>query len=86
MFKLMKSDHDSAQRGASHWKTVIAQTFDRITQPLGYTFDDMHKTPAGGPIRFVPVPARRGSVASWLALYPATVSDRTGNAPACDRT
>jgi pimeloyl-ACP methyl ester carboxylesterase len=41
MFELMKSDHDSAQ-GAGHWKTVIAQTFDRITQPHGYTFEDMH--------------------------------------------
>jgi len=41
MFELMHSDHDSAQ-GAGHWKTVVAQTFDRITQPHGYTFDDMH--------------------------------------------
>ena len=40
MFELMKSDHDSAQ-GADHWKTVVAQTFDRITQPHGYTFDDL---------------------------------------------
>jgi pimeloyl-ACP methyl ester carboxylesterase len=41
MFELMKADHDSAQ-GAGHWKAVIAQTFDRITQPHGYTFDDLH--------------------------------------------
>jgi pimeloyl-ACP methyl ester carboxylesterase len=40
MFELMKSDHDSAQ-GAGHWKTVVAQTFDRITQPHGYTLEDM---------------------------------------------
>jgi pimeloyl-ACP methyl ester carboxylesterase len=40
MFELMKSDHDSAQ-GAGHWKTVVAQTFDRITQPHGYTVADM---------------------------------------------
>jgi pimeloyl-ACP methyl ester carboxylesterase len=40
MFELMKSDHDGAQ-GAGHWKTVVAQTFDRITQPHGYTLDDM---------------------------------------------
>ena len=40
MFELMKSDHDSAQ-GAGHWKTVVAQTFDRITQPHGYTFKDL---------------------------------------------
>ena len=41
MFELMKSDHDGAQ-GAGHWKTVVAQTFDRITLPHGYTFDDLH--------------------------------------------
>jgi len=41
MFELMKSDHDSAQ-GTGHWKTVVAQTFDRITQPHGYTLDDLH--------------------------------------------
>jgi pimeloyl-ACP methyl ester carboxylesterase len=41
MFELMKSDHDSAQ-GAGHWKTVVAQTFDRITQPHGYTVENMH--------------------------------------------
>jgi len=41
MFELMKSDHDSAQ-GAGHWKTVVAQTFDRITQPHGYTVEDLH--------------------------------------------
>jgi pimeloyl-ACP methyl ester carboxylesterase len=41
MFELMKSDHDSAQ-GAGHWKTVLAQTFDRITRPHGYTVENMH--------------------------------------------
>ena len=40
MFELMKSDHDSAQ-GAGHWKMVIAQTFDRIVQPHGYTVENM---------------------------------------------
>jgi 3-oxoadipate enol-lactonase len=40
MFELMKSDHDSAQ-GTGHWKTVIAQTFDRITQPHGYTVENL---------------------------------------------
>ena len=40
MFELMKADHDDAQ-GAGHWKAVVAQTFDRITQPHGYTLDDM---------------------------------------------
>ena len=41
MFDLMKSDHDSAQ-GPGHWKTVVAQTFDRITQPHGYTLGSLH--------------------------------------------
>jgi pimeloyl-ACP methyl ester carboxylesterase len=41
MCELMKSDHDRAQ-GAGHWKTVVAQTFDRITQPHGYTVEHMH--------------------------------------------
>jgi pimeloyl-ACP methyl ester carboxylesterase len=40
MFELMKSDHDSAQ-GAGHWKMVVAQTFDRIVQPHGYTVENM---------------------------------------------
>jgi pimeloyl-ACP methyl ester carboxylesterase len=40
MFELMESDHDSAQ-GAGHWKTVIAQTFERIRQPHGYTVEDL---------------------------------------------
>ncbi len=40
MFELMKSDHDGAQ-GAGHWKTVAAQTFDRITQPHDYTVKDL---------------------------------------------
>jgi pimeloyl-ACP methyl ester carboxylesterase len=41
MFEAMKSDHDDAQ-GDGHWKTVIARTFDRITQPHRYTLDHMH--------------------------------------------
>jgi pimeloyl-ACP methyl ester carboxylesterase len=41
MFGLMLSDHDSAQ-GAGHWKTVVAQTFDRVTRPHGYTLEHMH--------------------------------------------
>lgn len=40
MFALMEQDHDAAQ-GPGHWKTVLAQTFPRITQPAGYTFDDL---------------------------------------------
>ena len=40
MFEMMRSDHDSAQ-GPGHWKTLIAQTFDRITHSPGYTFEDL---------------------------------------------
>ena len=40
MFELMKADHDSAQ-GPGHWKTVIARTFDRVTQPHGYTVENL---------------------------------------------
>ena len=45
MFELMESDHDGAQ-GPGHWKTVIAQTFERISQPHGYTFEDLSKITA----------------------------------------
>ena len=41
MFELMKADHDSAQ-GAGHWKTVIARTFDRVTQPHGHTLENLN--------------------------------------------
>ena len=40
MFDLMKADHDSAQ-GPGHWKTVIARTFNRVTQPHGYTVENL---------------------------------------------
>jgi pimeloyl-ACP methyl ester carboxylesterase len=40
MFELMKADHDSAQ-GPGHWKTVVARTFDRVTEPHGYTVEDL---------------------------------------------
>src|SRR5205085_7204012 len=40
MFELMESDHDGAQ-GPGHWKTVVAQTYPRISRPHGYTFDDL---------------------------------------------
>lgn len=42
MFELMELDHDGAQ-GLGHWKTVVAQTYERISQPHGYTFEDMAK-------------------------------------------
>jgi pimeloyl-ACP methyl ester carboxylesterase len=40
MFELMKADHDSAQ-GPGHWKTVVARTFDRVTEPHGYTVENL---------------------------------------------
>jgi pimeloyl-ACP methyl ester carboxylesterase len=40
LFALMEQDHDAAQ-GPGHWKAVLAQTFPRITEPAGYTFDDL---------------------------------------------
>jgi pimeloyl-ACP methyl ester carboxylesterase len=45
MFELMKSDHDAAQ-GPGHWKTVVKETFPRITRFAGYTFDDLAKATA----------------------------------------
>ena len=45
MFELMEADHDGAQ-GPGHWKTVVAQTYERISQPHGYTFEDMGKIAA----------------------------------------
>jgi len=41
MAEHMKADHDAAQ-GAGHWKTVLSQTFDRVSQPCGYTAGDLH--------------------------------------------
>jgi pimeloyl-ACP methyl ester carboxylesterase len=40
LFELMKADHDRAQ-GAGHWKTVVARTFDRVTEPHGYTVESL---------------------------------------------
>jgi pimeloyl-ACP methyl ester carboxylesterase len=40
MFERMQADHDGAQ-GSGHWKTVIEQTFPRISQPHGYTLSDV---------------------------------------------
>jgi pimeloyl-ACP methyl ester carboxylesterase len=81
MFELMKSDHDSAQ-GAGHWKTVVAQTFDRVTQPHGYTFEDMHAITAptliltGDRDPFCTAgegaAARRALLAGQLAVLPNT--------------
>lgn len=40
MVELMKADHDAAQ-GTGHWRTVLEQTFQRVSQPSGCTFDDL---------------------------------------------
>jgi pimeloyl-ACP methyl ester carboxylesterase len=45
MVDLMKADHDLAQ-GAGHWRTVLHQTFDRVSQPSGYTFEDLRAVTA----------------------------------------
>jgi pimeloyl-ACP methyl ester carboxylesterase len=42
---LMQADHDSAQ-GRGHWKTVIAELFERGTQSPGYTVEDLRKVTA----------------------------------------
>jgi pimeloyl-ACP methyl ester carboxylesterase len=39
---LMQADHDTAQ-GSGHWKTVIADLFERGTQSPGYTVADLRK-------------------------------------------
>jgi pimeloyl-ACP methyl ester carboxylesterase len=40
MAGLMQADHDAAQ-GPGHWKNVLAWTFDRVSQPCGFTVDDL---------------------------------------------
>jgi len=40
LFELMQADHDRAQ-GAGHWKTVVARTFDRVTESHGYTVESL---------------------------------------------
>lgn len=40
MVELMRADHDVAQ-GDGHWETVLRRTFDRVSQPAGYTVDDL---------------------------------------------
>jgi pimeloyl-ACP methyl ester carboxylesterase len=40
LLDLMRSDHDRAQ-GPGHWRDVIAKTFERISRPHGYTFEDL---------------------------------------------
>jgi len=40
MAELMQADHDTAQ-GPGYWKKVLAWTFERVSQPCGYTVDDL---------------------------------------------
>jgi pimeloyl-ACP methyl ester carboxylesterase len=54
--KALKFEHEPGMRAAAagmhvaqgegHWRRVIAQTFPRITQPTGYTFDDLARITA----------------------------------------
>lgn len=44
MFELMEADHDAGQ-GPGHWRTVVAQTFPRISQPHGYTAEHLRDLP-----------------------------------------
>ena len=39
-FQLMEADHDAAQ-GPGAWRTVVARTFERVSQPHGYTVEDL---------------------------------------------
>jgi pimeloyl-ACP methyl ester carboxylesterase len=41
MAELMQADHDAAQ-GPGHWKKVLTWSFERFSQPCGYTVDDLH--------------------------------------------
>ena len=40
MAELMRADHDAAQ-GPGHWKNVLGWTFERVSQPSGYTVGDL---------------------------------------------
>jgi pimeloyl-ACP methyl ester carboxylesterase len=42
MFELMKRDQDSGQ-GEGHWRTYLRLSWDRCTEPPGYTYDDLAK-------------------------------------------
>jgi pimeloyl-ACP methyl ester carboxylesterase len=45
LLELIKQAHDPAQ-GPDYWKTVVAQTFDRITTSPGYTVEDLRRITA----------------------------------------
>ncbi len=40
MAELMQADHDAAQ-GPGHWRKVLIQSFERFSQPCGYTAADL---------------------------------------------
>jgi pimeloyl-ACP methyl ester carboxylesterase len=42
MFELMKRDQDSGQ-GEGHWRTYLRLSWERTTQPPGYTYSDLSK-------------------------------------------
>jgi pimeloyl-ACP methyl ester carboxylesterase len=42
MLELMKRDQDSGQ-GQGHWRTYLRLSWDRCTQPPGYTHADLAK-------------------------------------------
>jgi pimeloyl-ACP methyl ester carboxylesterase len=42
MFELMKRDQDSGQ-GEGHWRAYLRLSWDRCTQPPGYTYADLAK-------------------------------------------
>jgi pimeloyl-ACP methyl ester carboxylesterase len=81
MVEHMKADHDAAQ-GAGHWKTVLQQTFARVSRPSGYTFENLRTITAptlilvGDRDRFCPVEegvtAYRALQNGELAVLPNT--------------
>ncbi len=40
VFDVMVADHDGGQ-GSGHWRTYLEMAFDRNTQPIGFTVDDL---------------------------------------------
>jgi pimeloyl-ACP methyl ester carboxylesterase len=92
MAELMQADHDAAQ-GSGHWKTVLSRTFDRVSRPAGYTFEDLAAITAptlilvGDRDRFCTVEegarAYRALRDGELAVLPNTAA---GNTPVAVRT
>lgn len=67
MVERMKVDHDAAQ-GTGHWKTVLKQTFERVSQPSGYTFEDLRAITAPTLV-LVGDRDRHGMVEEGVAAY-----------------